>query len=255
MAINKYTYVDFRRNQPVVATSAVGQIGVVTDAAVNFFNAGGIVFECRNEQQNDDIIPTMVLDANGDGGTNEGASGWQVPLDKADNDGIEIGLGILADRARPGCFKVGTDPAFFMAVKMSVPDVSEHDVCFAGFRIAAAYLDAVNTAAALGTVPTDIAGINVDAGDFKTVTRLNTGTATTTDVTVTNWADDEAHELRVNVSAAGAVTYAVDGTAPSDAVAFSFDTGDLVIPCIIITRGAAVADTPPILQYFACGYQ
>lgn len=262
MAVMKRTYVDFRATQPAVTTSAVGQIGVVTNQATNFFQAGGATFECYVIAQNDDIIPTKILDANGNGGTNEGASGWQIPNDNADNDGVEIGQGVLADRELPNVFKVGTHGAFQISVKFSIPNVSDYDVCAVGFRLAEAYQDVNDPSTDLqsAVLYKDFALLNVEAGDIKTMTTTaqtggGTGTSTETDTT-DNWADDEAHTLTVKVSAAGVVTFEIDGSAPTvNTNTLTFVDGDLIIPCMIFTKGAAVTDTPPILQTYYCGLQ
>lgn len=256
MAVRKKTYVDFRQHQPFHGTAATTQIAVTTDAATNHVHAGGVTFEYRIEQTNADIIFTKLVDSNC-------TNGWQIPNDNADNDGIEMGMGILSDENQRYAFKVGTDPAFRLDVKFGIPDVSDYDVCFIGFRKAAAYGDAINDpAAAFATnvVYTDMCGLNVNAGDiytvcFKNQTGGGTGTGTATDTT-DNWADDAVKTLSVLVSAAGVVTFLIDGAAPTvNTNTLTLDSGDIMIPCMIFTKGAAAADTPPILTTFYCGLQ
>lgn len=255
MALRKKTYVDFRQHQPICNTAAVGQIAVSTDNTANFVHAGAVTFEIRNEQANADIIPTLLVDSNC-------TNGWQIPNDNADNDGIEMGLGILDDVNMPNVFKIGTSGAFRLDVKFGIPDVSDYDVCVIGFRKVAAYGDAINAPAAFSSavVYTDAAGFNVNAGDIYTFGGVNqtgggTGTYTSTDTT-DNWADDAVKTLSVLVSSAGVVTYQIDGASPTvDTTTCTFDSGDNIIPFMVFTKGAAAADTPPILTTFYCGLQ
>jgi len=76
-----------------------------------------------------------------------------------------------------------------------------------------------------------------------------------TDLSVTNWADTEAHTLKVLVSAAGAVTYEYDGSAPTGAVAFTFDSTDVVVPSMVFTRAGTATATQIELQTISVGYQ
>ena len=94
----------------------------------------------------------------------------------------------------------------------------------------------------------------MEAGDIKSQTSLNT-TDVETDLGFTNWADDDVKTVTVKVSAAGAVTYEIDGSTDGSAVAMSFDTGDVVIPCMVFCEGGSAADTPPILETYYCGLQ
>lgn len=250
MAARKYTYVDFRRHQPICNTPAVAQIGVVTDTAVNFWHAGDVTFESYNEQANADIIPTKLLDADGDGGS--GAGGWQIPNDNADNDGIQVTQGILSDANEPYAFTVGTHPCK-LEVKLSIPDVSDYDVCAIGFRIAGAYVDAINAPAALLAAYSDKFVVNIEAGDVHTAASLN-GSDTETDVSVTNVADDDAPVITVAVDSDGVATCQLDGTTLTH-TAHTFDTGDIIVPTMIFCKGGNAADTPPILMTYLCTIQ
>lgn len=245
MATRKRTFIDFTSVLPSGGMAkATGLAAAVTDNTTNVFMAGDTAIEIRNEQQNDDVVPTYVVDANS-------TTGWQIPNDNADNDGIEMSLGIENSPNAKHAFTVGTDGPFELRVKLGIPDVSDYDVCFVGFRIHGAYVDAINTPAAMEAAYTDKAGFSVEAGDMHILTS-NDNTDVDTDI-ASSWADDAVKTLTVKVSSAGAVTYYIDGTVVSDAVAFSFDAGDVVVPCLVFTKGAAAADTPPILNYLFCG--
>lgn len=251
MAVNKATYIDFRAGPPSGATAKVAGTTTTeatgTDNTTDIFTApGGVAIEIRHEQTNADILPVAVVDSNC-------TNGWQIPNDNADNDGIEMSLGILSDENAKYAFKIGTDPAFKMLVKFGIPDVSDYDVCFVGFRKAGAYVDAINTPAAMEAAYDDKAGFDVEAGAIHILTSLN-GSDTDTDTTDT-WVDDAVKTLGVFVSAAGVVTYTINGSAPTTSAAFTFDSGDIVVPCLVFTKGAAVADTPPILTTLYVGPQ
>lgn len=249
MAIRKRTYIDFSAGGPSSGMAkATGLAAATTDNTANVFCApGGVNVEIRNEQTNDDVAPSYVIDANC-------TTGWQIPNDNADNDGGELSLGLEASNEAKYCFKVGTDPAFEFRVKLGIPDVSDYDVFFVGFRKAEACVDAINTPAALYTAHTDKAGFNINAGNIYIITS-NDNTDNTPLDTTDNWADDAVKTLAVKVSVAGVVTYTIDGSAPTVTEAFSFDDAELLIPCIIYAKGAAAADTPPILNYLFVGYQ
>lgn len=247
MAVRKHTHIDFNAPPMGAMAKASGLAAATTDNTTNVFVApGGVGIEIRNEQTNSDVMPLYVVDANC-------TNGWQIPNDNADNDGIEMSLGIEANAASRYAYKIGTDPAFKLLVKFGIPDVSDYDLAMIGFRKAAAYGDAINDPATTfgsAVVYTDVACLNVNAGNIYTITGKNqtgggTGTFTATDTT-DNWADDAVKTLGVHVSA-GVVTFTIDGAAPTVTQAFTFDDGDVVIPFLLFTKGAAAADTPPIL--------
>jgi hypothetical protein len=244
MTTKKGLRIDFLKEGAMTgSTAALCAAPVVTTGVVNRFSWGGKTLSFYNDGQNDDICPTL-----------HATLGWVIPNDNTDNDGIEINTGAQAVPNKCA-FVIGTDPAFYVKAKFNVPLTTDYDVCAVGFRLAAANA-ACASAAALATAYTDAACINVDNGDFKTVTSLNTSTDVTTDITTATWADTETHTLTVKVSAAGAVTYFVDDVVCPGAVAFSFDTGDTVIPFLRFTKDvSAAADTPPVLQLFECGLQ
>jgi len=152
-------------------------------------------------------------------------------LDQTADDGAEYCPGILA--SSPHVFTVGTDPAFMMRAKLSIADVSGTDDLAVGFRKLEAYQANVDDY-------DEMAALNVIAGDIKIETILN-GAATTTTDTTDNWADAETKELEIHVSAAGAVTYLIDGVAPTTTAAFSFDSGEVVVPFIYVLNDTDVA--------------
>ena len=98
-----------------------------------------------------------------------------------------------------------------------------------------------------------MAVLNVILGDLFIETVLNTGATTSTDTT-NNWADAATHTLKVLVSAAGVVTYQIDGAAPTTTAAFTFDNAEVVTPAFYL-RHATTSPTSVVLQELECGLQ
>jgi hypothetical protein len=243
MAVRKYTYVDFTDAMvPAAYVATTSAAATASDNQVDsMLLANGAYFEYTQTGVNSDIVFTKSAGA-----------GWIIPNDNTDNDGIEITQGNTTAGV-PMSFTIGTDGPFKIALRMKVPDVSDYDVCAVGFRKQAAQADVLSHAA-LGTAYSDVAFLNMNAGDIYTITRDDTGTAVLTDTT-NDWADNETHTFTVAISAAGVVTFQIDGAAPTvNTNTMTWDNGDLVIPCIIFTKNAgAASDTPPILVTYECG--
>lgn len=159
------------------------------------------------------------------------ATGIDIQLDQVDDEGIEVNQGITS--ACKNSFLVGTSPAFYAKCTFSVADVSETDDCAFGFRKAEAYQAAIDDY-------NDMAVLNVILGDIKIET-IAAGAATTTTDTTDNWLDAGLHELGIYVSAAGVVTYKIDGLAPTITAAFSFTAADMVVPFFYFLHSASTA--------------
>ena len=156
------------------------------------------------------------------------AAGLDVSGDQTNNDGWAIrgrsvaSLGAL----NKDHFTVGTSPAFFFKVKFSIADVSGIDDLRCGFAKVEAHNadpDALD----------ELAAMHVVSGDIKTTTIINNASTVTTDLTAPSsgdWADGATHTFKILVSAAGVVTYELDDTAPTGAVAYTFDNGEVVTP-------------------------
>jgi hypothetical protein len=167
------------------------------------------------------------------------ATGLDISMDQTDNDGVELTNGIV--EGCRGAFKIGTDKAFYAKCKFSIVDVSGTDDCAFGFRKAADYTANIDDY-------TDFACLNVISGDIKIETALNNAATTTTDTT-DNWADGETHTLEVYVSAAGVVTYQIDGEAPTTTAAFTFDDADVVVPFFYFLHATDVAGAVTLLEW------
>lgn len=172
------------------------------------------------------------------------AAGLNIGMDQADNDGVEITQGILARQKH--AYVVGTDRAFYFRVKFTIAVVAGTDDCLVGFRKAEPYQagpDAYDEWAAL----------NVIEGNINIETELNAGGTTTTDTT-DDWADTEQHTLEVRVDHAGAVTYLIDDAAPTVTAAFSFDSGEVLVPFMLVIQANAAQTGALTLQEWECGY-
>tara|TARA_R110001583_G_scaffold26844_2_gene96490 strand:- start:64 stop:915 length:852 start_codon:yes stop_codon:yes gene_type:complete len=156
------------------------------------------------------------------------AAGLDVSGDQTNNDGWAMrgrsvaSLGAL----NKDYFTVGTSPAFFFKVKFSIADVSGIDDLRCGFAKVEAHNADPNAL-------DELAAMHVVSGDIKTTTIINNASTVTTDLTAPSsgdWADGATHTFKILVSAAGVVTYELDDTAPTGAVAFTFDDGEVVTP-------------------------
>ena len=161
-----------------------------------------------------------------------GVGGVDMNLDQTADDGIEYvpGANNLAGKY---AFTVGTDSEFEARLSFSIADVSGSDDCLFGFRKVQAYQAAVDDY-------TDMAAFNVIAGAINIETILNNAATDTTDTTDTV-ADGVTVELKVRVSKTGAVKFFIDGAAPTVTTAFTFDSGDVVIPFFFFLNDTDVA--------------
>ena len=156
-------------------------------------------------------------------------TGLNVAGDQTNNDGWELrGVSSLAEGVLDkDYFKVGTSAAFFFKVKFSIADVSGIDDLRCGF----AQKDEAFTATTDNY--TDAAWMSVITGDIKTQTILANAATIATDLTAPSsgdWADGASHTFKILVSSAGVVTYELDDTAPTGAVAYTFADELLVTP-------------------------
>lgn len=175
------------------------------------------------------------------------ADGLLISLDLTNAEGAEYNPG--ARENTKYSYTIGTSPAFSFEATLTAADVSGCDPLFIGFR----KVEANNATFADYT---DYAAIGLSASDGANIwlkTELNAGGATSTDTTDT-WTDGQTKTLKVLVSAAGVVTYTIDGLAPTVTAAFTFDNGDVVIPFIRLTHAAAA---PGEINWvsFKCGPQ
>jgi hypothetical protein len=177
------------------------------------------------------------------------ATGLDVQGDQVDNDGWELVHGILGTTGRP--FIIGDDRAFYTSITFSVAAMAGTDELHFGFRRAEAlnatfdnYLDVASLGWNTAATPAAI----------KIETILNNGATTTTDTTDT-LANATSVTFRVNVSAAGVVTYLIDGAAPTTTAAFTFDDGDPVIPFFHFLQANAAQTGALVITDWTTDYQ
>lgn len=169
------------------------------------------------------------------------ATGLNIGMDQFDNDGVEITQGITA--SSKSAFVVGTD-AFHLLVKFKIGTVAGTDDCAVGFRTAEAYqanIDDYNNMAVLNVISGNITQETIDDNNATTVTD-------TTD----DWADGETYTLGVHIAADRAVTYTIDGVAPSNPAVFSWDVSDVAVPFIYFLNAGGLAGAVELISW-ECG--
>lgn len=174
------------------------------------------------------------------------AYGLNLVQDNTAGDGIELCMGQTA--LSPMAFTIGSDAAFFLQAVFKVQDVSGINPLIIGFRKVQAFDATLSNY-------TDFASIGIvgTAAKIELQTQLNTGGVTTTDTTQTA-SDGVAFQVKIMVSALGVVTYQYNYATPTVVAAFTFDSGDVVIPFIRSTEAADVT-TQAATNYLECGYQ
>lgn len=177
------------------------------------------------------------------------ANGLNLALDNTAGEGAEYNFG--ARNNAKHAYTIGTSPAFFITAKIYVEDLSGCAPLMVGFR----KVEANN--ATFGNY-TDYAGIGLNAATSATnvvmLTELNAGGQTATDSTDAWGGDGSAQTVTVKVSAAGVVTFEINGVAASAAPSFTFDNTDVVMPFIHFVQGADVT-TDVDLQELKIGFQ
>lgn len=160
-------------------------------------------------------------------------SGLLTSLDLTNAEGAEYNFGARANA--PYIYTIGTSAAFYIELVVTAADIGGLDPFLVGFRKVQAN-DATLTNytdfASIGARATTAADVIVLATDLNNAGEVYTNT---TDA----WTDGQTKTLKVLVSGTGVVTYTINGSAPTATAAFTFDTGDTVMPFIRHTFGAA----------------
>lgn len=243
-------------------TAGITMTGTVDDMTANFVRETGDAITFRASPIAQSILDTCVIPTGGAATTDllafengmimeqfiigaqtilaprmgAAALGLTVSCDLTTAVGKEYNFGAARTSSKHS-FTIGTSPAFYMQLRFTCNDVSTLEPAYFGFRITAA------NNAAYGNY-TDFAcyGVNdgVAPGDCVISTNLNGAGQVDTD-TNDAWVDGTTHTLRINVSAAGVVTFLFDGGAPTATQAFTFDNGDVVHPFWTHLYNATVA--------------
>jgi hypothetical protein len=180
----------------------------------------------------------------------------QMDTESAAATGVEMVLAGGPMGGNNNGFTVGTHTAAFEAT-FNTPDWSDYDACGIGFRKVEDFNDGhvpiLDAASAGDGIYTDFAAFGA-MGDtnLEIMTDLNdSGTSTSTDCGASVPVDGQNLRLKIDVSAAGVVTYsfvvntvAGAGTlaAPATTAAFTFDDGDVIVPYIFTSSDTAAAD-------------
>jgi len=223
-----YVYEDFKG--PALTVSDLGA-GAASGTAgqVNYCTMGGHVFEICVKGTQTILGPART------------ATGLDISQDQTDNDGVEWTTGILS--RGENVFTAGTSGAFSFSLKLKITDVSGTDDCCVGFRKAEAYQANVDDY-------DEAAFLNVILGDIYIETILNAGATTSTDTT-DNWADAATKTLKVKVSAARAVTYLIDGVAPTTTAAFTFDSGEVLVPFFFFLQATTSPGIVELIEWIS----
>lgn len=177
------------------------------------------------------------------------SNGLNIALDQTATEGAEYNFG--ARNNAKHAYTIGTSAAFFMTATFYVEDLSGCNPLLIGFR----KVEANNATFADYT---DYVGIGLYATTSATnvviFDELNAGGQTITDTTDAWGGDMAAQSVTVLVSATGVVTFEVGGSAASVAPAFTFDSGDVVMPYIRTLQGADLSGEIG-LQNLKIGFQ
>ncbi len=174
--------------------------------------------------------------------------GLNLVQDNAAGDGIELCMGQTA--LSPCAKTIGSDAAFFFQAVFKIEDASGANPLIIGLRKVQAFnatLANYTDFVSIGIVGT------ANPNTLQIQTQLNTGGVVTTNTTQTV-ADNATIQLKIKVSSTGVVTYEYNYGAPVVVAAFTFDTGDVVIPFIRFIEATDI-DTQTSMNFLEYGFQ
>jgi hypothetical protein len=229
---NNYWFDNFKVNPVTSAVGGGAATGVAGDNNVLFTQFGQYEWNVIGTQ----TILAPKLDT----------FGLNLVQDNTAGDGIELCMGQTS--LSPCAFTVGSDAAFFLEAVFKVQDVSGINPLIIGFRKAQAF------DATLANY-TDFAAIGIVgvAAKIQTETQVNTGGVTTTDSTQVA-TDGGTFQVKIKVSATGVVTYEYNYATPTVVAAFTFDSGDVLIPFIRSVEAADIT-TEAAINFLQVGFQ
>jgi hypothetical protein len=172
--------------------------------------------------------------------------GLNLVQDQTAADGIELSVGVTA--LSPMAFTINSDAAFFFQISVKVQDVSGCNPLLIGWRKTQAFDATLANYTDFATI-----GIVGTAGKIQTQTQVNTGGVVTTDTTQTA-TDGSTIQLKIKVSSTGVVTYEYNYQTPTVVAAFTFDSGDVVIPFIRFVEAADIT-TQASMDFLEIGFQ
>lgn len=226
-AKNRISYFQFNSNP--VSSAKGGGASAGTDTSTNSLIFPQGYMECYNIGTQTIIDPSI------------GTLGLNIAKDQTNAEGASYAIGGIVDGSKHA-YTIGTDGPFRIEGRINVADVSGAAVLIIGFRKAAAEASDYNDY-------TDLASIGLigtsDPNTIQIATILNNAATSTTDTTDT-LADGVSRYFRVDVSAAGVVTFGHGATAatisaPTTTAAYTFDDTDVVVPVVHFLNGSDVA--------------
>lgn len=232
-ARKNFTKVTFQSQPLAVQSDGSTASGVDTETNVMSVD-NGVIFEYYNVGTQTVLVPQIA------------ATGLDIARDLTDNEGTEFSQGITA--VGKHAYTIGTDGPFYVKATVNAADVSGVDPLVIGFRKTGAYNSTFTSYSDFASI--GIVGEN-DPAALKIVTNLNSAGASTTDTTDTV-ANGVNVILEVIVSAAGVVTYTIDGVAPTTTAAFTFDSTDVVVPFLHFTHATTTPGAVYLIDY-ECG--
>ena len=247
MGLRKYTYVDFSTHPPVNQFIKMGSYDMKPVntlrkpwmPGVGSFWVDGNYFEYKaaNAANN---IPFVK---------NFPPGGWLFPIVAGDDTaGIEVTQGVTAIQGQ-NQFVTGTD-AFFMQCLFYVGTLANVDNLQMGFRAIGDYVaGAVAEPTGLDTAYSDLAmmGIRSTDGAPYSNTRAGSGTAVPTRASHANAAATSWLALRIEVTAAGVVTYKIGTSSASSGAAITALASDLLLTPVTYTFTSALTVIPSIV--------
>jgi hypothetical protein len=237
---SKVTAVAKFTNIPTMSAST-GGVAAVT---INTYNVWAepqwsAAFECYNTTVSTAIAPSMSATA-GNGLNIDTITG-------AAAKSIEITEGNTVNSKN--AFVIGTSAAFYVKAGFNIATLADVADVYVGFRKVQTYQ---------ATIPagyTDYATIGVHGatGEVELQTQIGSGGNVITDTTQAVTAAT-TFTVQVNVSAAGVVTYLLNGLAPTAVAAYTFTSALTVVPYIIYTTAAGGHAEMDLVSY-QCGLQ
>jgi len=230
---------------PAVATTAAGQ-GVVHE----MITGNGFPWQVFNTTDQA-VLPFCTA-----------AAGLDISCDLVDNEAVELVPGGNFANSQLA-FVTGTDSNFYFWIKYKFTDVSGADqAILCGFRKQEAFAVPTSLLTTGDGIYTDFAGIGLseeDGVDIKTMTDLNNAGSTVVTDTGFDLTDSEVFTLEVRVIGRVAkyyingveignpVAFDGDGTAITSqatlsAAAFTFDSGDTLVPFIFFRHDDEVGN-------------
>lgn len=248
----KYTYVDFRDEPGVpIFAKATNAIATAADNQEDYFRVNGHYFEWIQTGASTALMPTVA------------ATGWTLPIDNTDGEGLEITQGMLANQA-PMRFTTGTD-AFFIEFVLYVGTVTTQDVIGGGFRELGAYTD-ITTPALMNSVYDSKLAVytNDNAGTLQctsSVNNVDTQTALAhAAIAPATWmavrvavTAARAGTIQIGTSLASAAAAKAALAADANQAAVTVENAQTWVPYLVVVNTGAIGVSDVQLVTYECG--